>query len=972
MPYLGKQPAASALVVESGSIQSAEIEDGTIEDSDISSNFKGLLSGSAVVNASSVTAASISGSITSTGSFGSLIIADKVQGNLDLGGNITAVGISGSITSTGSFGKVEVGGGKIITTGNMVLDADGAQIRLEDGGTEFGRLSRVSSDLVIKSITNDKDMLFKGVDNSSTITALSLDMSEGGNAEFSGNVSGSLVSTASFGSVNATHLNGVFEGTLGSVANALISGSTVVNAPNISGSITSTGSFGSLVVADKVQGNLDLGGNITAAGDISTSGSIFAREFHTEFTSASVIFASGSNKFGDDSGDTHRFTGSMLVSGSITMADGDLTVTDNLDIEGDVDINGTTNLDNTDIDGNLDVSGNVTGSITSTGSFGSIVTGGTLTLSDSLDMQDNNKILLGTGDDLEIFFDGTNSIFDHTPGGGQMFIRSDQIAIDDSQSTPKNYATFYQGTGVVLNEDSEDHDFRVESNANTHLLFADGGNSKVGIQESSFSYTDYSVFHIKGRGSDDSNVTGMTFHASSSNANSRNFSITTNNSAHGALDFRVSEAINNTPNTNLIMQLSKGTVGIGTTSPDGTLHVHTGTAGSVTAASDADDLVVETGGSGGISILTPAANQGEIAFGNPNDNNIGRFAYNHPGGYFALVAVANEVMRISGSGAIGLGASVPGVVNGTDRRGGGDTGILHLQGTVPRMIFDDNGDTPQYAITAQDFFQITNVPDSSASEAQLLRINSDGKMLVGSGSQTTPSDELHVDNGTSNTGCFIRVQNDGTTGYVGAGLILNAKNAQSRGAGVFMHNQHADKGFYAGVIYNVAFERYSICYEARALQDESTAESAHEIVQIQTDGDYLSTTGTAIQTISDRRLKENIQDFTGGLDVLKNLQPRTFEWKEGRGNNRFGRTGTQYGFIAQEIESGSGVVDNMNLYKKVDIADGELDSDILDGTKYQSQLNAKDALYISAIKELSEKIELQQKQIEELKEGQNG
>jgi hypothetical protein len=220
MPYLGKQPAASALVVESGSIQSAEIEDGTIEDSDISSDFKALLSGSAVVNASSVTAASI----------------------------------SGSITSTGSFGKVEVGDGKITTAGNMVLDADGAQIRLEDGGTEFGRLSRVSSDLVIKSMTNDKDILLKGVDNSSTITALSLDMSEGGNAEFSGNVSGSLVSTASFGSVNATHLNGVFEGTLGSVANALISGSTVVNAPNISGSITSTGSFGSLVVADKVQG----------------------------------------------------------------------------------------------------------------------------------------------------------------------------------------------------------------------------------------------------------------------------------------------------------------------------------------------------------------------------------------------------------------------------------------------------------------------------------------------------------------------------------------------------------------------------------------------------------------------------------------------------------------------------------------------------------------------------------------------
>ena len=235
-----------------------------------------------------------------------------------------------------------------------------------------------------------------------------------------------------------------------------------------------------------------------------------------------------------------------------------------------------------------------------------------------------------------------------------------------------------------------------------------------------------------------------------------------------------------------------------------------------------------------------------------------------------------------------------------------------------------------------------------------------------------PTKDLHIDNQTSSAGCNVLVQSNASSGWVGSSLILNVQNAVSRGAGVFMHNEDADKGFYAGVIYNVSFDRYSICYEATATQTQQTAAADHEIVQIQTDGDYLSTTGTAIQTISDRRLKENIQDFTGGLDVLKNLQPRTFEWKEGRGNNRFGRTGTQYGFIAQEIESGSGVVDNMNLYKKVDIKYGDLDSDILDGTKYQSQLNAKDALYISAIKELSEKIELQQKQIEELKEGQNG
>ena len=37
----------------------------------------------------------------------------------------------------------------------------------------------VSSDLVIKSISNNNDILLKGVDGSSTIT-LQLDMSEGG------------------------------------------------------------------------------------------------------------------------------------------------------------------------------------------------------------------------------------------------------------------------------------------------------------------------------------------------------------------------------------------------------------------------------------------------------------------------------------------------------------------------------------------------------------------------------------------------------------------------------------------------------------------------------------------------------------------------------------------------------------------------------------------------------------------------
>ena len=175
-----------------------KITDGVLaplSDSDVDLGTSGQFFKDAYID-SIVTTGNISGSSVSTGSFAYVDVSSKV---------------SGSATSTGSFGKLEIGSGVVTTTGNMTLDADGAQIRLEDGGTEFGRFSRVASDFVIKSMTGDKDLLFKGVDDTTTITALKLDMSEGGDAEFSGNVSGSSASTGSFGKVlgDGSDLTGV-------------------------------------------------------------------------------------------------------------------------------------------------------------------------------------------------------------------------------------------------------------------------------------------------------------------------------------------------------------------------------------------------------------------------------------------------------------------------------------------------------------------------------------------------------------------------------------------------------------------------------------------------------------------------------------------------------------------------------------------------------------------------------------------
>ena len=124
--------------------------------------------------------------------------SDAVLSNLNVINAITASTISASsnlkastLTSTGDF--------TIDSSGDIILDADGTDIILKDDGTEFGSFKRVSSDFVIKSATSDKDIVFKGNDGGVSITALTLDMSEGGNALFTANVSGSSTSTGSFG-----------------------------------------------------------------------------------------------------------------------------------------------------------------------------------------------------------------------------------------------------------------------------------------------------------------------------------------------------------------------------------------------------------------------------------------------------------------------------------------------------------------------------------------------------------------------------------------------------------------------------------------------------------------------------------------------------------------------------------------------------------------------------------------------------
>ena len=94
---------------------------------------------------------------------------------------------------------------------------------------------------------------------------------------------------------------------------------------SVSASALTIGDSDTVYNPGSISGSLDISGSVTVTGSLSiegdtiVSGTLTVREFHTEFVSASITFASGSTIFGDTSDDTHQFSGSILTSGSLSL-----------------------------------------------------------------------------------------------------------------------------------------------------------------------------------------------------------------------------------------------------------------------------------------------------------------------------------------------------------------------------------------------------------------------------------------------------------------------------------------------------------------------------------------------------------------------------------------------------------------------------------------------------------------------------
>ena len=113
------------------------------------------------------------------------------------------------------------------------------------------------------------------------------------------------------------------------------------------------------------------------------------------------------------------------------------------------------------------------------------------------------------------------------------------------------------------------------------------------------------------------------------------------------IDFRV-ESDDNTHC--LFVNAATDKVGIKTSSPDGQLHIHTASAGTVTASGGGDELVLENSSTVGMSFLTANDQECNIVFGDPDNNDVGVIQYDHSDDSMKFTTGAAERMRVDANG----------------------------------------------------------------------------------------------------------------------------------------------------------------------------------------------------------------------------------------------------------------------------------------------------------------------------------
>ena len=363
---------------------------------------------------------------------------------------------------------------------------------------------------------------------------------------------------------------------------------------------------------------------------------------------------------------------------------------------------------------------------------------------------------------------------------------------------------------------------------------------------------------------------------------------------------------------------SNNRVGIGTTSPSEELHVNSSDSGNHTRV---HITKTTTAGTAGVSLRSKDASNTWTIY---SEDASASKLYFYDG--------AASVMTLdSANNRVGIGTDSP-------------ASLLHLSTTAPILSFTDTNSfsdaNDRFIIRASggNMGNIQWYDDSASSTATLMTFLSGGNVGIGT---TSPDTLLDIEYTASNHTQGIHITNSQPGGYGNAITFISERSDNNslevaarigtQGASSWNSDATTDSNLlFSTVNNNTLAERMRINNNGQFLVGRTTddvdtigammdsngivyssinettfntflyraAQSANAYRFYVNGSGQVSSTFTSISSLSDARLKENVRDYTAGLNDILKLQPRVFDWKENEGKN----IKNDVGFIAQEFE----------------------------------------------------------------------